>query len=81
MLNCMEYHNGPMNIQIYVTLMHIFICYFMTIVCDLGIDGPPIANTLSNLNGFVVMWIYIEFLAKKDPKIRASWFLPNKSCF
>ena len=77
----MEYHNGPMYIQIYVTLMHIFICYLLTIVCELGIDGPPVAMTLSNFNGFVVMWIYIELLAKKDPKIRAAWFLPNKSCF
>ncbi len=81
MLNCMDYHNGPMNIQIYVTVMHLVICYLVTITCGMGIDGPPLAMTLSNLNGFVVTWIYIEWLAKRDPKIRAAWYLPNKSCF
>lgn len=81
MLNCMEYNNGPMNIQIYACIVHILICYFLTITCELGIDGPPIANTLSCFNCFAALWIYIEILAKKDPKISASWYLPNKSCF
>jgi Na+-driven multidrug efflux pump len=47
----------------------------------MGIDGPPLAMTLSNLNGFVTTWIYIEMLAKKDLKIRQAWFLPGKSSF
>jgi Na+-driven multidrug efflux pump len=70
-----------MVIMIYTTAGHLVFCYILTITFGMGIDGPPAASTLSNFNGFVVTWLYISRLAKKNDEIKAAWYFPDKKCF
>lgn len=77
----MEVQNGPMYITIYMTAFHFVFVYLLSITWGMGIDGPPAATTLSNLNGFIVSWIYMSRLADKNEKIKAAWYMPDKKCF
>jgi Na+-driven multidrug efflux pump len=54
LLNCMKYNHGPMMIQLYLTALHIPLCYILTITFDMGIYGPPIALLLSDIKSFLI---------------------------
>jgi Na+-driven multidrug efflux pump len=43
LLICMGHQNGPMIIFIIASILHYGICYGLTHVLEMGVDGPPIA--------------------------------------
>lgn len=69
-----------MNITIAVILVHIPLTYLLTLTFGFGIYGPPIALVISDFIGFFATVMYIQYLTKKDEKLKAAWFWPSKAC-
>lgn len=80
LLNCMEHQREPMIIQMIVTVLHFFICKILIEYIGLGIFGPPIAISISNINNFVMMHFTTSFIIKDD-KIKQAWFYPNRNSY
>lgn len=71
----MGYQNIPMVIQLLMTICHFFICYLL--IGPMGVYGPALASTISNLNIFLLMAAYTSRI--KDPYIIEAWNVTTKS--
>ena len=47
----------------------------------MGINGPAMAFTITNINNFIFTALYTELIRRNDPFITEAWFLPSKSSF
>jgi len=75
MLNCMGWQRGPMILQLIVSISHIGLCYVLTILSGLGVYGPALSSTLSNLCLLIMMTIYTQRIT--DPRVKQAWFPPT----
>ena len=81
LLNSMNHQNGPMLVQLGVSVSHYFVTYFLCYDMGMGVKGPALAFTITTINLFVCTALFTEYVGRKDPKIKEAWFMPSRKTF
>ena len=68
-----------MIIQIIVGILHALIIWLLTFVFDMGVYGPPVAISISNLLHFIGMTHYC--VIRKGDKVKQALKMPDKRAF
>ena len=65
-----------MIIQLISLPLHIFWCYLLTDLNDLGIKGTAYASIITSLINFIMYWVYSSMFTEKEIR-EQTWFLPR----
>lgn len=71
------YQTVPMYIQIATTVLHPLWCYIFVDVLNMGIKGPALALSLSQIINISALSLYLN----RIESFKEAWFLPNAECF
>jgi multidrug resistance protein, MATE family len=66
-----------MFIQLGTTALHPLWCYLLVNVWELGIRGPAIAQSVSQVLNMVVLSLYLQ----RVESFKETWFWPDAACF
>ena len=66
LMNSMGYQTSPMLVQLGVSLAHYFVTHLLIYEVGMGIDGPALAVTISNINLFIFTFLLTEILGRRD---------------
>lgn len=71
------YQKVPMYIQMVTGVLHPFWCYLFVDIMDIGIRGPALAASVSQIFNMTCMSIYLG----RIEDFKEMWFMPNAECF